>query len=75
MSSAALPLAAERPPLPVARFSVEQCHGMIDAGILADGDPFELLKGWIIEKISQKPARSAAVSILADALRSLLPKG
>lgn len=75
MSSAALPLTAEKPPLPVARFSVEQYHGMIDAGILADGDPFELIEGWIIEKMSQKPAHSAAVSILADALRSLLPKG
>jgi hypothetical protein len=33
------------------RMSVEQYHQMIEAGILTDDDPVELLEGWLIEKM------------------------
>lgn len=37
-------------PVPIARLSVEQYHRMLDAAILEDGDPIELLEGWMIPK-------------------------
>ncbi len=47
--------------LPVApedllRLSVKQYHQMIDASILLEGDPIELLEGWLVTKMPKKPA-------------------
>jgi len=75
MSSAALPLTAERPPLPVARFSVEQYHGMIEAGVFDESDRVELVEGWIVPKIPQPPKHSSACDLLEEFLRALLPAG
>jgi hypothetical protein len=43
------------PPEPVLRLTVEQYHGMIRAGILVDGDPIELLEGWLVQKMTKYP--------------------
>lgn len=40
---------AERPPL-LMRFTVAQYHTMIADGILAEGQPYELLNGVIVRK-------------------------
>ena len=32
------------------RFSVDQYHAMIQAGILTEDDPVELLEGWLVTK-------------------------
>ena len=37
------------------RFSVEQYHAMIQAGILTEDDPVELLEGWLVTKMSKNP--------------------
>jgi hypothetical protein len=36
------------PPEPIARITVEQYHAMIDAGILTEDDPVELLEGYMV---------------------------
>ena len=36
------------------RLSVDQYHAMIQAGILTEDDPVELLEGWLVTKMSKK---------------------
>jgi Uma2 family endonuclease len=47
--------------LPIYRFSVEQYHQMIDAGVLRSGDKCELLEGWITAKMTQNRPHATAV--------------
>lgn len=37
------------------RLTVEQYHHMIQAGILTEDDPVELLEGWLVTKMSKNP--------------------
>jgi Uma2 family endonuclease len=54
------------------RFDVDQYHALIEARILTEGDPVELLGGWLIQKMTQKPAHPIAVDMLRDAFASRL---
>ena len=38
------------PPVATVRLSVDQYHRLLKAGILWDGDPIELLEGWMVPK-------------------------
>jgi len=42
---------SDLPPFPVRKFSVEEYHRMIDAGLLTENDPVALLAGWIVPKM------------------------
>jgi Uma2 family endonuclease len=53
------------PPLPIYRFSVDQYHRMIAAGILGDEDPVELLAGLIV--IKGNSTLAPAISVCSDA--------
>lgn len=57
------------------RFSVNEYHRMIDAGILSPDHKVELLDGWIINKMPQKPLPSSTVQRSSDVLDSVLPIG
>lgn len=50
------------PPLPVVRLSVGQYHRMIETGVLTEDDPGELLEGWIIAKMPQKPQHAGTIT-------------
>lgn len=54
MESSLLELVAI-PTEPVRRFTVEEYHAMIQAGVFAEGDPFELIEGWLLPKIPRSP--------------------
>jgi Uma2 family endonuclease len=69
--SAAVPSQTTR--LPFHRFTVEQYHAMIDAGILKDGDRCELLEGWIIDKMTINPPHAGSVLLAQTFLLSKLP--
>ena len=70
------PLPAIVPPLPVRRFTVEEYHQMIQAGVLGEDDDVELLEGWIVPKMARNPAHDAVVSmVMVDVLTPRLPKG
>lgn len=60
------------PPLPVARFTLDQYHRMIRNGILDEDDAVELLDGWIISKMPRNPPDDFVVTrlqrLLADRL-------
>lgn len=58
---------------PLWRITVEMYHEMIDAGILLDGDPVELLDGLLVNKMSKKPRHSVVTTLLRRRLESVLP--
>jgi Uma2 family endonuclease len=61
------------PPLPVRRFTVAEYHRMIEAGILREGEPYELLDGWIVPKMTRNPPHDLALGLVEDAVGRLLP--
>jgi Uma2 family endonuclease len=71
----ASPLAARPPALFLRRFSVEEYHRMIQAGVFAHDDRFELLEGWIVAKMSRNPPHDVALDKSQDAIRQRLPNG
>lgn len=60
---------------PIWRMSVEQYHAMIQAGILTDDDPIELLEGWLVQKMSKNPPHRLVTGLIREALEHLLPDG
>jgi Uma2 family endonuclease len=63
------------PPLPMRRFTVDEYHRMIDAGVFGGDERFELLEGWIVAKLTRKPPHDATIELLTDVLRDRLPAG
>ncbi len=68
-------LPAGVPPEPIWRFTVQQYHQMIRAGIFSDDDPVELLDGWLVPKMPKNPAHRLATRKLRKALEACLPQG
>src|SRR5438132_6163993 len=73
MSSAALPIPPGPSPEPVFRLSVEQYHAMIEAGVLTDDDPVELLEGVLVFRMPKNPPHRISIAKLERAIRPLLP--
>ena len=48
----------------IRRFTVEEYHKLIEIGVLKSGDPYELLHGWIVQKMSVNNPHRQAVSRL-----------
>lgn len=65
----------ERPPFAVRRFTVDEYHRLIDAGILQDGDPYELLDGWITRKMTKNPPHEVCLRLLHLVLGNLVVEG
>lgn len=61
------------PPFPVRRFTVDEYHRLIDAGILKDGDPYELLDGWITRKMTKNPPHEVCLRLLHTILGVQIP--
>lgn len=65
----------EIPPVPVRRFSVDEYHRLAEAGVLGEDDRVELLEGWIVEKMNQRPIHGFVVGLLTELIASALPAG
>ncbi len=63
------------PPLPIHRFSVAQYHQLGELGVLTPEDNVELLEGWIVQKMNQRPLHGFVVRLLADWFARELPAG
>ncbi len=63
------------PPLPIHRFSVEEYHQLGKIGVLSPEDKVELLEGWIVEKMNQRPIHGFIVRFLAEWFQERLPAG
>lgn len=59
--------------MPVRRFTVDEYHRMIASGILHEGDPVELLEGWLVLKMTRNPPHDVALSLLSDEVSRRLP--
>jgi Uma2 family endonuclease len=86
MSTASLPTDAPAISLPVGepelvppdltwdalkRFTVDEYHAMIEAGVFAEDENFELLEGLIVRKMTKHPPHWIACGLLRDALIAL----
>lgn len=61
------------PPVLMRRWTVDEYHQMIDAGVFARDEKFELLEGWIIPKISRNPPHDVALDKSQEVLRKSIP--
>ena len=61
------------PPLPVKRFTVDEYHRMIQTRVLTEGDPVELLEGWIVPKMARTPPHDVVIDLAGDVIRPVLP--
>lgn len=59
---------------PLYRFSVKQYQRMIETGVLTGNDRVELLDGWIVSKMTQKPPHAVTVDLTQALLRAALPQ-
>jgi Uma2 family endonuclease len=76
--SAVAPLIGNTPQPPMLtlrRFTVDEYHRMIEAGVFVEDERFELLEGWIIAKMTRNPPHDATIGMTSEALRSRLPAG
>lgn len=60
---------------PIWRLSIGQYHRMVQAGILTDDDPVELLEGWLVIKMPKNPPHRLTTQLTREALARLLPTG
>lgn len=63
------------PDEPMWRWTVDRYHAMIQAGILAEDEPVELLDGCLILKMTKNPPHSKSVGRVRRKLEALLPPG
>lgn len=55
------------------QFSVDEYHRMIEAGILVDGEPIELLEGWMVKKRSHGAPHDSSMDAFEGLLPALVP--
>lgn len=69
---AVIPALPDEPVFPI---SVERYHAMIDAGVLTDDDPVELLEGVLVFRMPKKPSHRLKNQQLARLFRTTVPPG
>jgi hypothetical protein len=57
------------------RFTVEEYHKMIEAGILDDEDQVELLEGYVVDKMPRNPPHDVAIQRLDKRFHRTVPDG
>ena len=57
------------------RLSVAQYHQMIRTGIIPEGEPIELLEGYMVLKMSRGTPHDEAMDFLDAALAAIIPAG
>ena len=65
----------DTPPLPIHPFTVEQYHQLGELGVLTPEDRVELLEGWIVKKMNQRPAHGFVARVLSAWLQSNMSAG
>jgi len=55
------------------KLSVKQYHQMIAAGILPEGEPIELLEGYMVLKMSRGTPHDVSLDMLVEQLQRVLP--
>lgn len=60
------------PPRPI---TVSEYHEMVERGVFAEDEKFELLEGWVIRKMSRGPRHDTALLLCLKLLTRLVPGG
>lgn len=68
-------LPAGVPTAPIWRMSVDGYHQLLDAGIVTEDEPLELLQGWLVPKMQKSPLHVFVASQMKRSLCRLLPDG
>jgi Putative restriction endonuclease len=61
------------PALAMRRFNVDEYHRMIAAGVLKEGEPIELLDGWLVLKMTRNPPHDLSLSLTKKQVEKRLP--
>ena len=59
----------------IKRFTVQEYHQLIAAGILREGERVELREGWLVYRMTINPPHAVTVTLVSDRLAALLPRG
>jgi Uma2 family endonuclease len=73
MNVVALP--TQSPPFPIARFTVEKYHRMIEAGAFTEDDRVELIEGWVVKQMAKGPSHAYSTRQVDPLLSALVPQG
>ena len=57
------------------QFTLREYHKMIETGVLTDGEPYELLEGYLVLKMSRGTPHDEAMDFLDAAFVPLIPSG
>lgn len=57
------------------KITPKQYHSLIDSGIIYEGEPIELLEGYLVEKGMRNPPHDGGIRRLSNLLPRLLPPG
>jgi Uma2 family endonuclease len=68
-------MTVQAPPYPVCKLTVDGYHRMIQAGLLTEDDPVELLEGWIVPKMPHNPPHDGTVQRANKVINERLPPG
>jgi Uma2 family endonuclease len=63
----------QSPPFPVAQFTVEKYHRMIEAGAFTEDDRVELIEGWVVKQMAKGPAHAYATRQVDRLLSACVP--
>ena len=58
----------------VRKFTVTEYHKLIDEGFFAANEKFELVEGWIVNKMSRNPPHDVAIDKTHEVIQRHLPK-
>jgi Uma2 family endonuclease len=75
MSTLGTPLLGVPPAVTLRRFTVDEYHHLLAAGIIPDGERTELLDGWIVPHMTRNPPHDGVLGVAADEIRRRLPPG
>ena len=57
------------------KFTVDEYHEMIRTGILKEGDPVELLQGYLVLKMARNPEHDGPMDLFEGAIGDMIPTG
>ncbi len=61
------------PSEPVKRWTVAEYHELIRLGLLDEEDPYELIEGWLVTKMTKNPPHDSLVNFLSQFFIRILP--
>jgi hypothetical protein len=69
------PRETDIPTVPVRKFTVAEYEKMLAVGIFRSGDPYELLRGWIVPKLKRSPRNSLTTGRLRRRMMEMILDG